>query len=80
MSEALSENAERLLARVVSLGSEYPGGEVPDEDLWRAAEFDYEAYVEAAQELVGWGLVEIHTSDFATLKATLEGTERTRER
>ena len=79
MSEALSENAQKLLGRVVVLAEQHPGVEVPDEDLWRVAEFDYEAYVEAAQELVGWGLVESHTSDFATLKATPEGIEMFRE-
>ena len=80
MSEALSENAQRLLGRVVILGGEYPGGLVQDSILWEAANLKYEAYVDAAAELVDKGLAEslADASEFPALKATPEGTERVR--
>ena len=73
MTEALTENAENLLRQVVALTRKYPSGEVPDRILWEEAKLDYEAYVEAAQQLVANELADRHTSDFATLKATPKG-------
>jgi hypothetical protein len=73
VSEALSGNAEKLLGRVVALRGEHSSGDVPDRILWEEAKLDYEAYVEAAQQLVANKLAESHTSDFATLKATPKG-------
>ena len=58
---------------VVALRGEHSSGEVPDRILWEEANLDYEAYVEAAQQLVANRLAEGHTSDFATLKATPKG-------
>ena len=80
MSEALSENAQRLLGRVVILGGEYPGGLVQGSILWEAADLKYEAYLDAAAELVEKGLAEslADASDFPGLKATPAGTERIR--
>ncbi len=80
MSEALSENAQRLLERVVILGGEYPGGLVQDSLLWEAASLKYEAYLDAAAELVEKGLAEslADASYFPALKATPAGTERIR--
>ena len=81
MSEALSENAQRLLGKVVVLGEEYPGGVVQDSLLWQAASLKYEAYVDAAAELVEKGLAKslANASYFPALKATNEGAERIRE-
>jgi hypothetical protein len=58
VSEELSEDAQKLLGRVVILGGEYPGGVVQDSTLWEAADLKYEAYVDAAAELVEKGLAE----------------------
>jgi hypothetical protein len=60
------------LGRVVVLGREHTGGEVPVPVLWEAAKMAYDAYIAAVEELVGLGLAETHTSDFATLKPTPE--------
>jgi len=79
VSEVLSEYSERLLGRVVLLGREHLGGEVPGRILWEAAKMNYDAYVAAVEELVGLGLAETHTSDFATLKPTPEGMALFRE-
>ncbi len=80
MSVELLEDAQKLSGRVVILGGEYPGGLVRDSSLWEAADLKYEAYVDAAAELVEKGLAETiaEASDFPALKATPEGTERIR--
>ena len=80
MYEPLSGNARRLLERVVVLGQESPEGFVQDSDLWEAANLKYEAYVDAAAELVEKGLAESipDASAFPALKATREGSERIR--
>jgi hypothetical protein len=75
VSEALSENAEKLLGRAVALRGEYSNGYVPDRILWEAAEIGPVAYDGAAAELIANKLVETQaqTSDPATLKATPKG-------
>ena len=80
MSEALSENANKLLGSLVFLGENSPEGVVQDNTLWQAAGLDYEAYVDAARELVDEGDAENPTnaSDFPSLTATPKGMERLR--
>ena len=73
MSEALSQNAAKLLKRVVTLGRDHQGAEVPDRMLWEAANLDPDAYYDAAEQLFEAQLVEREGSDFAKLKATVKG-------
>ena len=74
----LSGNAENLLGRLVVLGTEHPGGDVPDQYLWEVIDGGYDAYHAAAEELVDKGLAVTDTSDFVSLRATPEGKERIR--
>jgi predicted Zn-dependent protease with MMP-like domain len=78
VSEGLSESAEKHLGRVVASRGEHSSGEGPDRILWEEAKLDYEAYVEAAKQLVANKLAESYTSDFASLHATPEGMKRAR--
>ena len=78
MWEDLSVNAENLLGRLVVLGEERLGGEVKDVDLLKEVELDYDAYVDAAKELIDAGLAVSDDSDLYFLKATPEGTDRIR--
>ncbi len=81
MWEELSEDAQKLLGRLVVLEGQHPRGEVPDRILWEAAELDYEVYVDAAAELVAKGYAENPSGgrDYPFLKATPEGLEWVRE-
>jgi hypothetical protein len=74
--ENLSENAEKLLGRVVLLGEEHPSGDVPWRVLVEATGLDAIEYEAAAEELVEVGLVESCDSDYAGLTATQAGKER----
>ena len=56
MSEALSENAEKLMWQVVALRGKHSGGWVPDRILWEAAKIGPVAYDPAAEELIKKGL------------------------
>jgi hypothetical protein len=73
VSDALSENAEKLLRQVVALRGNHSGGWVPDDILWEAAEIGPLAYDDAAKELIANQLAESHTSDRATLRTTPRG-------
>jgi hypothetical protein len=73
VSEALSEDAKKLLRQVMALRREYPDGYVPDHVLWEAAELDPVAYDDAAKELVANNLAEGHTSDPAVLRLRPKG-------
>jgi hypothetical protein len=75
LSEALSEDAKKLLREVMALRREYPNGYVPDHILWEAAELDPVAYDDAAKELVANKLAEGHTSDPAVLRLRPKGTK-----
>jgi hypothetical protein len=74
--EDLSENAEKLLGRVVILGEEHPRGDVPWRVLVDATGLDTYEYEAAAEELVGAGLADTDDSDYAVLTATPAGKER----
>jgi hypothetical protein len=58
LSEARSPEAMRLLRQVVALGEDHSDGWVVDRILWEAAELDYDAYVDAADQLFENQLVE----------------------
>ncbi len=75
MSEALSEDAKKLLRQVMALRREYPDGYVPDHVLWKAAELEPVAYDAAAKELVANKLEEDHTTDPAVLRLRPKGTK-----
>jgi hypothetical protein len=74
--EDLSENAEELLGRVVLLGEEHPGGDVPWRILVEATGLGAYEYEAAAGELVEAGLAESYDSDYAGLTATQAGKAR----
>ena len=82
MVQHISENAEKLLGKLVALGQKREADAyVEDEVLWDAANLSYEEYVDAADELVVGGLAEskANASDFPFLRATPEGRGRIRE-
>ena len=68
VSEALSENAEKLLRQVAALKGDYPDGYVPDHVLWDALRVDPDTYYEAAEELYDKRRVERQGTDFAALR------------
>jgi hypothetical protein len=74
--EDLSENAEKLLGRVVILGEEHLRGDVPWRLLVDATELGAYEYEAAAEELVEAGLAESYDRDYAGLTATQAGKER----
>jgi hypothetical protein len=70
---ALSENAKKLLEKLVVLGEGDPKIAIEDDVLREAAGLGYLEYEQAAEELVVDALAESYTNDYANLKVRPEG-------